>query len=465
MKKALRTGVASLVVLLATAAGRAAAPDLAAWTHVVPVELAEQPAKGLVEVELTPEVIAGVRPDLADLRVMTKAGEAVPYVGNVYAGDAKYSSPIAALLTNPVYLPGKQSSVTADFGARATRSRIDVYTPGTNFRRRVSVEASQDGTAWEVLKQTDWLFRVNYEGGTFEKSQVLLPDNDFRFLRVTVFNAPDDPEQVAIRSLVAWRLTETPSRITDAPAKVITGDNKTLRATEIEADLGCENLPLYDVRLAFDDPVFLRRVEVFGRNLRTRTIIEPVENAQPRTWEVEEPWTSLGGGSIYRLPAGQGQEAVSGLSLGIMWEHQMPGVEPPARILGQYRYLLVRVFNADDQPLKFAGMNVRRLREFVSFRAEPAGPYQIYFGNAEAARPNYDLESFAERLRAEGVTVAKLGTVGVNPLFAATVKVVPWSERHAVLLWSTLVVVLAVLTGLVLRQARSLGATRPGKEA
>ena len=36
--------------------------------------------------------------------------------------------------------------------------------------------------------------------------------------------------------------------------------------------------------------------------------------------------------------------------------------------------------------LKCSGMKVRRLQEYVAFRPEPAGPYQVFFGNAAAAQ-------------------------------------------------------------------------------
>ena len=444
MKMIQRIGLAALCVMTLAAAGRAAGTggaDMAAWTHVAPVELTDRPAKGLVEAEVTPGVFAVARPDLADLRVMTKAGEGVPYVVRVDRGEAGRSVSYAPVrLFNPVFVPGKESTVTVDFGARAQRTRIDVDTPGTNFRRRVSVEASQDGTAWEVLKKTDWLFRISYEKGSYNKAEVLLPDNDFQYLRITVFNAPDDPEQVEIHGVTARQVSVTPPQTAEVPVKSVTARQDTKnQTTEIEADLGFENLPVSEVALAFDDANFLRRAEVLGRNCRTRMIEEPVENSQPRKREVEEPWTTLAGGSVYRMPAGDGQEATTGLTL---------------RVDGQCRYVLVRIYNADDAPLKFAGLKVRRLREYMGFRAELPGPYQVYFGNAAAARPQYDLANYADRLRSEGVTVAALGAVAPNPLFAAPTKVVPWSERHAAILWAGLAVVLAVLTALVLRQAR-----------
>jgi hypothetical protein len=355
----------------------------------------------------------------------------------------------AARLYNPLYTPGKSSTVTVDFGGRAARSRIDVDTPGTNFRRRVSVDASADGESWQVLKASDWLFRINYERGSYNKAEITLPDNDFRYLRVTVFNAPDDPAQVPVERVTAWDIAAAAPETADAPAKVTLREDPKQKTTEMEADLGFENLPLAEISLAFADANFLRRVDVLGRNCPTRTIVEPVENSQPRRLVVEEPWTGLTTASVYRLPGGPGQEASTGLTL---------------HLDAQCRYLMVRIHNGDDAPLKFSAMHVRRLRQYVDFQAGGAAPWQLYVGNEAATRPQYDLENFADRLRAEGVTAANLGAVAPNPLFVAPVTVVPWSERHAVLLWSGLGVVLAVLTILVVRQARharSLDADAP----
>jgi hypothetical protein len=437
----LKPGFLAVACLLIPAAvALAADPDLTKWSQVAHVEFGQQPAKGLVEVELTPEMFAKSRPDLADLRVTTPAGTVVPCVIRVDRGQPGRSvSYPAARLFNPVYVPGKQSTVTVDFGNRAPRSRIDVDTPGTNFRRRVSVEAGADDQSWQVLKASDWLFRIHYANGSYNKAEVTLPDNDFRYLRLTVFNAPDDPDQVPIQSVTAWEIKGAGPDLADAPATATVTEDAKLKATNIEADLAFENLPVHEVALAFADANFLRRVEVLARNCRTRTIVEPVENSQPRKREIEEPWTTLTIASVYRLPGGQGQEPSTGLTLPVD---------------GKYRYLLVRVYNGDDAPLKFSEMKVRRLRQYVNFQAASAGPYQLYSGNEAATRPQYDLENFAERLRSEGVTAAKLGAVASNPLFAAPVRVVPWSERHAALLWTALGVVLVVLAVLVARQAR-----------
>ncbi|HVT83365.1 MAG TPA: DUF3999 family protein [Phycisphaerae bacterium] len=431
---------ATMLAALAGASG--ATPDVAQWTHVAPVEIKDTPGKGLIELPLTPEVFAAASPSLGDLRLADTAGKFIPYVLRTDQG-ASWTDSYQPRLFNATFVPGRESSITADFGIKATRTRIDIDTPGTNFRRRVRIEASADGNTWQVLKASDWLVRVAYEQGSYNKSEVILPDNDFRYLRVTVYNVPEDAERVDIRSITAFRGQARPALATDVPTRSVT-TRQEAKETAIEVDLGYENLPLSEMSLAFDDPNFLRHVSISGRNVRTRTVTEPVENSQPITREVEEPWSSIASTTLYRFPGGDGLAPSEALML-------------PIR--SQYRYLLVQIQNGDDAPLKFSGIKVRRLEEFLAFRADVQGPVQLYAGNPDASAPNYDLASFAARLRSDGVTPAHLGSLMTNPRFAAKTTTVPWSERHAVLLWSSLVAIVVVLGVLVMRQARSARAS------
>ncbi|MGB2822909.1 MAG: DUF3999 family protein [Phycisphaerae bacterium] len=416
-------------------------PDLTAWRHVAAVQLESRPAKGVVELSLPAEVFAGSRADLADLRLAAGTGGIVPYVLRVDRGTAGQSvSYEPKRMFNPVYLPGKQGSVTLDFGGSAKRTEIDVDTPGTNFRRRVMVEASGDGEAWQVLRETAWLFRIAYEKGSYSKNRVTLPDNDFRYLRVTVFNASDDPERVEVRAVRARYAKSVPPLTVEVPvlSTVVTQRPK-IKATEIEADLGHENLPLHAAALSFEDANFLRRVEVLGRNRLTRTVLESVEGAPPRKREAAVPWRVLTGGTIHRFSSPAGKTESSDLR---------PSVG------GKCRYLLIRIYNGDNAPLKLTGVKVTRFQHHLAFQPKAEGTYKLYFGNEEAGKPQYDLAHFVGRLRDEGVTAVSLGPASPNPLFAVKAKAVPWSERYKAPLWGVLIAVLLVLGVLVVRQAR-----------
>ncbi|MCY2926229.1 MAG: DUF3999 family protein, partial [Planctomycetota bacterium] len=265
----------------APAPARAQEPAWGQWRCVADVQRPASPEAGLVELPLPARVFALARTDLGDLRLADPAGRAVPYVLRVDEGaPARPESYQPARMYNPVFLPGKTSSVCVDFGNRRPRTRVDVDTPGTNFRRRVSIEAGPDGENWQVL-QSGWLFRIGDGGQSYDKSRVELPDNDFRYLRVTVFNAPDDPGQLTISQVLGWWEKATPPQKVDVPvAAVKATEDAKARTTEIALDMAHENLPIYELTIGFKEANYLRRVEVLGRNRLTRTIEEPVEDDQ-----------------------------------------------------------------------------------------------------------------------------------------------------------------------------------------
>jgi len=442
--------LAAFALLAACAVSASAGADdesLARWPSVAAVRLGTgtPPAKALVEFALTPEAISKAQPGQGDLRLTDVAGKIVPYVKRVDRGSstpALVQEP--ARMYNPVYVPGKSSSVTVDFGAAKPRTQIEVFTPGQNFRRRVMVEAGSDGQSWQVLRKGDWLFNVAHENGQYAKTRVALPDNDFRYLRVTVFQAPDDPDDLPIEKVQSRFDKNTPPEL--AEVEIIRGsmtitENPKLKATEIEVDLGFEKLPLHDVVLGVADEQFLRRVEVLGRNHKTIIIEQPVENAPPRKQQVEEPWRSLGGGAIHRFDSAGGQEPSANLSVPLS---------------GGCRYIKLRIYNGDDAPLTRGSpiLKVYRLQQYVAFQAKGAGPYKLYLGNAKAATPQYDLAHFADRLRGEGVTKATLDAVAPNPSYAQPVKTIPWSERHKGIIWGAMLFLGLVLVLMVRRQFR-----------
>ncbi len=453
--------LAALALLAASVAAAWAGEDdenLARWPSVAAVRLGTEapPARGLAEFALTPEAISKAQPGQGDLRLTDGAGLIVPYITRVDRGSSTPGLVLEpARMYNPVYVPGKSSSVTVDFGAAKARTEIDVFTPGQNFRRRVMVEAGSDGQSWQVLRKGDWLFNVYDENGRYQyaKTRVALPDNDFRYLRVTVFQAPDDPKDLPIEKVQSRFDKSTPPELAEVridPNSLTVAENPKLKATEIEVDLVFEKLPLHEVVLSAGDEPFLRRVEVLGRNHKTIIIEQPVENAPPRKQEVEEPWRSLGGGVIHRFdmlttsrpePAG---------------EHDL-SANLSVPLSGGCRYLKLRIYNGDDAPLKRGSpiLKVHRRRQYVAFQAKGAGPYKLYLGNADAAAPQYDLAHFADRLRAEGVTKATLDAVAPNPSYAPPVKTIPWSEQHKGIIWGAMLFLGLVLVVMVRRQFRN----------
>jgi hypothetical protein len=382
--------LAAFALLAASVAAVSAGEDdenLARWPSVAAVRLGTgtPPAKGLVEFALTPEAISKAQPGQGDLRLTDGAGKIVPYLTRVDHGSSTVGQvQEPARMYNPVFIPGQSSSVTVDFGAAKARTEIDVFTPGQNFRRRVMVEASSDGQSWQVLRKSDWLFNVVHENGQYAKTRVALPDNDFRYLRVTVFQSPDDPKDLPIEKVQSRFEKNIPPDLAEVgidPNSTTVTENPKLKATEIEVDLGFEKLPLHEVVLSAADEQFLRRVEVLGRDHKTIIIEQPVENAPPRKQEVEEPWRSLGGGAIHRFdkittsrPDGLATSRPESAG------EQEPSANLSVPLSVGCRYLKLRIYNGDDAPLKRGSpiLKVFRLQQYVAFQAKGAGPYKLY---------------------------------------------------------------------------------------
>lgn len=437
-------GVLALLIAAASLAV-GVEPQKAKWTRRAPIALDAAPAGGIVEFALTSEVYEHARADFSDLRVLADTGEKMPYIVRLEPGTSKRVA-LDVRLYNRTYIPGKQSSVTVDFGRKVLKDRIEVDTPGTNFRRRIRIEGSDDGQKWQTVRSDALLFRISGGAqGHFDKNAVDLPTNDQRYLRVTAYPGQDDPERVELQGVRAWRLVRKPARTADVPIRTTRVKPKK-RATEIEFDLGFRNLPLHQLTLQVTDDDFFRRVSVSGRSREKRTrkvdiVVVPTEKTY------DEPWYHINTGVLYRYTSGGTKEETLKLDL--------KGAT--------YRYLQVRIDNGDDPPLHFDGAGVTRLIHYVAFQPRKGKSYTLLFASQRAPRPDYDLPHYIDRLRREGVTRATLGQATEHPPREPR-KPEPkreprppdWATRHRAILWIVLLLVLAVLAVLVYRQARTL---------
>ncbi len=443
MGKSARVGIGCMILALLAHFAAGADLDPTEWPHTAPIEAEGRPEAGLVEFALTPEVFDLSQGDLrADLRVLDRLGRETPYSISIGAPETITREVEAVKVYNRSYAPGKQSTATVDFGRRFLKNRVEIVTPGTNFRREVLIEASDDGLDWQEVREGAFLFRIaaGEDRPAYDKSTVSLPENNQRYLRLTVHNAPDDPDRVEIGAVRAWQLVRSPSETADVPVRIEgPTEDEEHDTTEIILDLGYRNLPLYEIAMRFEDADFFRRVRVSGRNYVERPVQVEMEDGGVREKLVEEPWHEIARSGVYRYSSGD--ELDESLTVGLNG--------------AAYRYLRVRVENGDDAPLGFLGAGVTRLVHRVAFPPRGQGPYALYVGNPDARRADYDIAHYVDRLRREGVHPATLAAVTANPVFGKE-RELPWSEQYRWLIWVVLLAVVGVLAWLVIRQARAL---------
>ncbi|MEE9292217.1 MAG: DUF2339 domain-containing protein, partial [Acidobacteriota bacterium] len=447
------TGAVVVLTLAALAGGEARADfNPSDWSHVRAIDtgLVDQSGEPFAWVTLDGAVLDAARADLADLRVVGRGLVEIPHVIYRRGGGVRDEAYAPRVINRARVASGRGASIELDFAAKAVKNFLEVETSGEDFRRRVVIEGSEDGSDWRVIEENAWIYRVP-PSGSFEgirHETVAFPDNDQARLRVTVFAMPDEKGPIELLAVRTLRRVVRPSET--APLSIVSYDvahDDETRTTRIDIDLGHRHARPAWIRLDFREEAFRRAYRLLGRNEMTATVRRGrTETGDPIVKTIEAPWEMLGSGSFFKLPPGRSGE--KGID---RTEIEMSGTA--------VRYLRVLVENNDDRPLRLRGLSARANVQRVVFPLKPRAAYSLYYGNDEASAPRYDLPALLPDLEEHSPVEAGLGPAGMNPLFGGS-RERPFTERHPWILWVVLLVALAVLATVAARNLR--GATPRG---
>jgi hypothetical protein len=409
--------VRALGLLLLAATVAAQDPEAPAFERAV-----EVPGPGLFAVRLDAHVYEAARPDLGDLRVVDAAGGAVPYVldrGALPPGPARRPR-----MRNRGHLAGGVASVVLDFGERVHKQSLTVRSSGANFRRRVTVEGSDDGQSWTTLTDGAWVFAVpGADPGRYE--ELSLPRNDFSLLRVRVHPGDDERSPVSIEE--AWvpggvRAHRREERIVPRWSRA---DDPASRETWLTLELGARYQPFDAVELEVEDERFFREARLEAREEPRLSPSDPVAPA--------DRWRPVGQGVVYRLRNGGNVRECLRLPL-----------------TGRGRVLRLRLLNRDDRPLRVSAVGVLAPVERLLLE-DGRGPLVLTYGAPALGAPRYDLGRTLDP-----PLEVPLATLGPPLRRDVVADVLPWTERHPALLWVGLLVVVAALGTLTWRALRSV---------
>lgn len=426
-----------IMLALGTVAAAGAAFDLTGWSwqRSIPV----QATSGFVRISVPPEVFDQSQAGLNDLRVLDDSNKLVPHVihwGRVRV--VRHLEWLKARLLNATYLSGKYTRITAEFGDMDEKNQVTLGLSGVNYRRRALLEGSNDSKTWEVVAEDLWLFDVSLPGQSFKVDTLKFPRNNFRFLRVTVYNMPDDPRRISIQSVkAAFQRIESKKELVPVPVKNIAKSyDKKHNQSVFELDLRLRNLPLVSLECEITTPYFYRGYELRGRNQSRKTVQRKTESGWQRV-EQKVPWKSLRRGVLYRT---RYKDKTNKLL-------RVEGINAP------YRYLQLRVFNGDNPPLQLDGVRIFRRDTSLVFEAYGGQTYSLIGGNPKARAADFDL---ARAIR--GVDRLTLPVLHPGPavFLAPEETMVPWSERHGFVLLGVLIVAVAVMLILIVKNLRKL---------
>jgi hypothetical protein len=427
----------AIIFLISTATSVHAAIDLTGWSWQRSIDV--RTSAGFVRLAITPEIFNESQATLDDLRVIDENRRLVPHV--IHWGRVKETQHLEwqpARLLNETFVPGKHATVTADFGEMTEKNHIMVNLSGQNYRRRALLAGSRDGRVWEVVAEEVWLFDVSLPGENFKVDAIKFPTNNFRYLRLTVYNMTDDPRRITIEAVKgAFQRAEMEKELVPVPVKqmVVSHDEKK-NQTVIELDLGFRNLPVANLQVESSTSYFYRGYELLGRN-------EPKERVPRKTetkWDTierEVPWRSIDRGVLYRI---QHKQKVSELL-------RVENINAP------YRFLQICIYNGDNPPLKTDKISLYRRDTSLVFQVQSGQVYTLIGGNPKTGGANYDLARSIQ-----GVDEFKLPVVslGASIPIPHKEKMVPWTERHGTLLWIVLILAVVGMLILIVRSIKKL---------
>ena len=395
------------------------------WQYVKSISLPSEVGEGgLGQVVADPQVFFNANKGLVDLRIVRDEEEEVPYQLAITEGGSKRTSH-SVRIQDLRQVPGRHSELVVDLGQPGLlHNEVEILTSSKNFRREVELESSDDRENWLTVSGGVEIYDFTVKERNFKakNTRVQYTESTARYLRVRVLNGGEDPLEIT-GARAASLVEEEPIRM-DYTAQIIDQREDTFEGTtRLTLDLDLPGLPSNLLTLAIGETNFHRRVTLEGS-------------------EDRESWRSISGsGEIYAYETPK----FTGSNLKVAYPESTN------------RYLRVSIHNQDDAPLTVDEVAVSGLQRRLIFQPAPEGSYGLYYGNAQARKPSYDLGRFLPYLETGEPADAELGVERLNPQFAAPE--LPVSERFPWLIPAGVAAVAAAVGLLlfgVVRQAKKV---------
>jgi len=403
-------------------------PEIRYFHFERPIEMAAQ-AGGQTCLVVDPAVFGHAAPQLADLRV--------------YQGATQ--TPFVVRTDFPV-VSGDQSIGLLNLGKRGNQTVFDAEMPpgkysdvqlkvnGHDFLATVTVTGGQAEGASRTKLGSFTIFDLSRQ--RLGRSTVLhLPESDFRYLHLQIAGpiAPDD-----VTGLSVTRVPVSQPRfvtVAETANSSVRGRNSVIEFT-VPAHTPVDRI----VFVPGQKPAnFSRDVEIS---------VAPVARA-PVNDESEPPQPASYAGNILR---------VHSIEDGVRIDEEHLTVDAPQAESDGAAKWTITIENRDDAPIQLTQVRLEMLERRLCFDATAGAAYTLYYGDAALAAPQYDYASlFAFE---QNAVVAGLGAESANPAWQARPDQRPFTERHPILLWMALVVVIAVL-GVVAFSSFKAGPANP----
>jgi hypothetical protein len=422
-----------LFLILGTASAWAAEP-FADWKYRGRIQA---PKERFVALPLLPQNFdLSEKSDLSDFRIVDVRGLEVPYAV-IFETEVLSETTQKGMELNREYPDPSTSRITVDFGVSTTKNKITVETEGSNFRRLLRVEGSDDLRTWATILPEGWLIAA---GDTPEKrfESFDIGSNNYRYVRISVSkmqeeNKPPEIKQVSFLQTVVRKPQETAVRGVLLSSQIKDG------MSIYELDFGARNLSMQRFMILLGSApsrIFEKKCELSGRNSlqhEERIRFESGEYSKERM--VATAWERLGSGAVYRNAQGR-------LSLDL-------------KVPSRFRYIRIEIENGNSPALDINGVTVYTTPAYLVF--EPAGQsrFDLYAGNAAAPAPRYESSRVLGALDTQTLTKCESISLAEKPGIKPKNK-----PKGQGLVWFVLGAVVLLTAWIFWNTARNIGKER-----
>jgi hypothetical protein len=415
----LRVGLAALTLAVAVPAFR----------YERPVQLAQSTAPETCVV-LPLDMLSHAAPWLQDLRVMAGDREVAYQVRTSNDAGDEVARPEQIL-----NLGQRNGAISFDVEMTEPRySRVLLKMARSHFSVLVHVTGiDRPGEAGVAFPE------IAYSSDTPEDEpqvkRISLPESNFRYLHFeirTLALDPVTPQDIAGVDVLV-QSAEPPRYLQVAAA---TGPQQKPHETIYEFAVPV-NLPLDQLSFASDDPkaVFSRTADV--ERFRTSQLTPTnTEDATRREMPMQSQGIALAHAPDAKRPSASNGEGGIHLALGAV---------PYASTVR------LTIQNGDDAPLSLHAVVLQMRERRVCFLRKPNTSYTFRYGDSLLGAPQYDLSP----IEAAAINVSESTLGAEQALTPASRGLRPFTERHPVLLWIALILVVGTLGFVALRSARS----------
>ncbi len=326
---------------------------------------------------LTEEVYEHSLLSLADLRLIDKNGDAVPYY--IQQGQKVVEENEITHQTTLIATEHKNNDTKLDYKVEPIRQGTDIRgnmllfaLPEQNFLKHLMIHGSYDGNQWEFLNE-DFIYRTEQ----LTKNKVSLNNTyKYSYYRVTIL---DNAEQIRLPKL------------------------QLIYQEENEEWQRYEKIIKLNYEISEEDKTTVVTLDN-SHHLRMKEIHFTIEGNFQRAFTIYDSnnqWIrSDEGQELYNLHFKDMLIA----NKSILFDKHPVSTDQ----------LTIKIKNHDNPPLSIQDISVEYYIDKIVFEDKGLGPYKLYFGNAEADAPNYDIRLFQSYIEKEKQDIVMLEKVIAN---------------------------------------------------